>query len=66
MSLPTFSRFVDVAQAAGLTEPTICDEQDSFTEDVVGKLGEGQMCQLPFVSAEPTTPNSKAARNSPQ
>ena len=30
-SLPPFSRFVDVAQAAGLTEPTICGEQDSFT-----------------------------------
>src|ERR1039458_8437126 len=30
-SLPPFSRFVDVAQAAGLTEPTICGEPDSFT-----------------------------------
>jgi len=30
-SLPPFSRFVDAAQAAGLTEPTICGEQDSFT-----------------------------------
>jgi hypothetical protein len=30
-SLPPFSRFVDVAQAAGLTEPTVCGEQDSFT-----------------------------------
>jgi hypothetical protein len=30
-SSPPFSRFVDVAQAAGLTEPTICGEQDSFT-----------------------------------
>lgn len=30
-SLPPFSRFVDVAQAAGLTEPTICGEQNSFT-----------------------------------
>ena len=30
-SLGPFSRFVDVAQAAGLTEPTICGEQDSFT-----------------------------------
>jgi len=30
-SLPPFSRFVDVAQAAGLTEPTICGELDSFT-----------------------------------
>ena len=29
--LPPFSRFVDVAQAAGLSEPTICGEQDSFT-----------------------------------
>jgi len=26
-----FSRFVDVAHAAGLTEPTICGEPDSFT-----------------------------------
>jgi hypothetical protein len=30
-SLPPFSRFVDVAHAAGLTEPTVCGEQDSFT-----------------------------------
>ena len=30
-SLPPFSRFVDVAQPAGLTEPTVCGEQDSFT-----------------------------------
>jgi len=30
-SLPPFSRFVDVAQAAGLTEPTVCGEQESFT-----------------------------------
>jgi len=29
--LAPFSRFVDVAHAAGLTEPTICGEQDSFT-----------------------------------
>jgi len=29
--LPPFSRFVDVAQAAGLTEPTVCGEPDSFT-----------------------------------
>ena len=29
--LPLFSRFVDVAQAAGLTEPTVCGERDSFT-----------------------------------
>jgi hypothetical protein len=29
--LPPFSRFVDVAQTAGLTEPTVCGEQDSFT-----------------------------------
>ncbi len=30
-SMPPFSRFVDVAQSAGLTETTICGEQDSFT-----------------------------------
>ena len=30
-STKPFSRFVDVAHAAGLTEPTICGEQDSFT-----------------------------------
>jgi len=30
-SLAPFSRFVDVAQAAGLTEPTVCGEQGSFT-----------------------------------
>jgi len=29
--LPPFSRFVDVAQAAALTEPTICGEPNSFT-----------------------------------
>lgn len=29
--LPPFSRFVDVARTAGLTEPTVCGEQDSFT-----------------------------------
>ena len=29
--LAPFSRFVDVAHAAGLTEPTICGEPDSFT-----------------------------------
>ena len=28
---PPFSRFVDVAQVAGLTEPTVCGEEDSFT-----------------------------------
>ena len=30
-TLAPFSRFVDVAHAAGLTEPTICGEPDSFT-----------------------------------
>ncbi len=30
-SLPPFSHFVDVAQAAGLTQPFVCGEQDSFT-----------------------------------
>jgi hypothetical protein len=30
-SVTPFSRFVDVAHAAGLTEPTVCGEQDSFT-----------------------------------
>jgi len=30
-SLSPFSRFEDVAQAAGLTEPTVCGEEDSFT-----------------------------------
>lgn len=30
-SLAPFSRFVDVAQGAGLTEPTVCGEKDSFT-----------------------------------
>jgi len=30
-SMPPFARFVDVAHAAGLTEPTICGEPDSFT-----------------------------------
>jgi hypothetical protein len=29
--LAPFSRFVDVAQAAGLTQPTVCGEQESFT-----------------------------------
>jgi enediyne biosynthesis protein E4 len=29
--LAPFSRFVDVAHAAGLTEPTICGEENSFT-----------------------------------
>jgi len=29
--LPPFSRFVDVAKEAGLTEPTICGELNSFT-----------------------------------
>ena len=29
--LAPFSRFVDVAYAAGLTEPTLCGEQNSFT-----------------------------------
>ena len=29
--LAPFSRFVDVAHSAGLTEPTICGEPDSFT-----------------------------------
>ena len=30
-SLPPFSQFVDVAHSAGLTEPTICGEEASFT-----------------------------------
>ena len=30
-TLPPFSRFVDVGLAAGLTEPTVCGEQNSFT-----------------------------------
>lgn len=29
--LPPFSHFVDVAHAAGLTEPTLCGEESSFT-----------------------------------
>ena len=29
--VPPFSHFLDVAQAAGLTETTVCGEQDSFT-----------------------------------
>jgi hypothetical protein len=35
-----FSRFVDVAQAAGLTEPTIYGEPDSFTY-IVESMGSG-------------------------
>ncbi len=30
-SLSPFSQFVDVAHVAGLTEPTVCGEPDSFT-----------------------------------
>jgi enediyne biosynthesis protein E4 len=39
-SLPPFSRFVDVAHSAGLTEPMICGELDSFTY-IVESMGTG-------------------------